>query len=465
MKDLLGADREQTDHTRLGTRETGNDASQERPQTAQEQPQPQQRRQCNHPINMSVIGSVLEELFDKVRQVLCADCKSRSAGDDDADEPTVLDHSAANLTSDFAAQAFESSGDSLRLCGYYLTWYILVAIVAYSFVFEKWTVIDSIYFSVVTILTVGYGDLYPTTTAGRIFTSVFAMAGMTILGIFLGIVGHALVKLQEDQMEAIERTTQQKMLGLVSDEHREKDVAQKQQSREQMMQRLPSFRKPTRGASVSSSITNSVFNSANTDDGRMTESARLVAIEEDSQNSNVDNTDAAANTAAQNDVPITDKADEEEVTIFDDIAGVIWAVGPTMLLLVTVAVVLGCLEHWSVVTSIYFSIVEYTKGILGKRILPMFRWLSLSSAPCFHSLTHSHVCILEMTFLPTDILFVHWLRRRCSQDANHATLVFVRTAGWRCSLCRNAVSYRWSVRRTQEPGGSDQIPKPECHTV
>ncbi len=54
---------------------------------------------------------------------------------------------------------------------------------------EKWSWVDSFYFTVVTMATVGYGDLHPTTTAGRLFTSFFilfsiptAVAAFTVVG-------------------------------------------------------------------------------------------------------------------------------------------------------------------------------------------------------------------------------------------------------------------------------------------
>ncbi len=54
----------------------------------------------------------------------------------------------------------------------------------YSFV-EKWSIIDSIYFCVMTISTIGYGDLAPTTQLSKIFTIVMALSG---IGVFVGIV-------------------------------------------------------------------------------------------------------------------------------------------------------------------------------------------------------------------------------------------------------------------------------------
>ncbi|KAB7529640.1 two pore domain potassium channel family protein [Flagellimonas olearia] len=39
---------------------------------------------------------------------------------------------------------------------------------------EHWSVIDSLYFSVMTMATVGYGDFVPTTDLGKIFTIIYA---------------------------------------------------------------------------------------------------------------------------------------------------------------------------------------------------------------------------------------------------------------------------------------------------
>jgi hypothetical protein len=72
--------------------------------------------------------------------------------------------------------------------------YLLLSVIAYSFFFEGWPVIDSLYFAVVTFTTIGYGDIAPQTVAGKLFTTVFAMLGVCILGIALGVVGSKMVE-------------------------------------------------------------------------------------------------------------------------------------------------------------------------------------------------------------------------------------------------------------------------------
>jgi len=81
---------------------------------------------------------------------------------------------------------------------------------------ERWSLLDSLYATIITVTTVGYGDLTPMTVGGRIFA-----IGFTIVSI--GIVGYALTTLAA---VVIER--QQSRLRRLTLERRMKQLAQLQ---------------------------------------------------------------------------------------------------------------------------------------------------------------------------------------------------------------------------------------------
>lgn len=53
---------------------------------------------------------------------------------------------------------------------------------------EGWSAVDSLYFTVMTLTTVGYGDLHPTTPATKLFTVFFVLIGIGILLGFIDVV-------------------------------------------------------------------------------------------------------------------------------------------------------------------------------------------------------------------------------------------------------------------------------------
>ncbi|KAL3661355.1 hypothetical protein V7S43_013559 [Phytophthora oleae] len=63
--------------------------------------------------------------------------------------------------------------------------YIAVSILVFHFV-EDWSVVDCVYYAMVIVTTVGYGDVTPKTTAGKAFTIFFAFYGICTIGMALG---------------------------------------------------------------------------------------------------------------------------------------------------------------------------------------------------------------------------------------------------------------------------------------
>ena len=73
---------------------------------------------------------------------------------------------------------------------FYLTVFMIVIIfgsLAFSFV-EKISIAEAVYFNIVTVATVGYGDIHPTTPTGRVLAILLIVMGV---GTFLGVVANA----------------------------------------------------------------------------------------------------------------------------------------------------------------------------------------------------------------------------------------------------------------------------------
>jgi voltage-gated potassium channel len=68
-----------------------------------------------------------------------------------------------------------------------LSWAILQIVlgtVAYMWL-EGWSLVDALYFSVVTLATVGFGDLHPTTAASKLFTVLYILSGLGVIAAFI----------------------------------------------------------------------------------------------------------------------------------------------------------------------------------------------------------------------------------------------------------------------------------------
>lgn len=63
---------------------------------------------------------------------------------------------------------------------------------AFASVFHAW------WWAVATLMTIGYGDVYPITTGGRVFTAIIALLGLGTVATLTGIVASALSKVKRE---------------------------------------------------------------------------------------------------------------------------------------------------------------------------------------------------------------------------------------------------------------------------
>lgn len=66
---------------------------------------------------------------------------------------------------------------------------------------EQWSYLDAVYFCVVTLATVGYGDFAPKTDLGRLFAIPYIIVGVAMLGVFIQIAGKTALQGLQDRSE------------------------------------------------------------------------------------------------------------------------------------------------------------------------------------------------------------------------------------------------------------------------
>ena len=67
------------------------------------------------------------------------------------------------------------------------------------------SILHSLWWATTTLTTVGYGDIYPVTAGGKLFTFVILMCGLGIVAVPAGLVAAALSKVRQDEDQAERR--------------------------------------------------------------------------------------------------------------------------------------------------------------------------------------------------------------------------------------------------------------------
>jgi voltage-gated potassium channel len=77
---------------------------------------------------------------------------------------------------------------------------LAIGTVYYHYI-EGWRWLDSLYFCVMTLATVGYGDFAPKTDPGKVFTMLYVFIGIGLLIAVFTRLADALVAAQQDSLE------------------------------------------------------------------------------------------------------------------------------------------------------------------------------------------------------------------------------------------------------------------------
>jgi voltage-gated potassium channel Kch len=78
---------------------------------------------------------------------------------------------------------------------------VLISGVAFYTQVEGWSYLDALYFSVITMATIGYGDLSPVTTSGKIFTMFFALVSIGIFVSLAAKIGAILLAREQNHLQ------------------------------------------------------------------------------------------------------------------------------------------------------------------------------------------------------------------------------------------------------------------------
>jgi potassium channel subfamily K len=99
------------------------------------------------------------------------------------------------------------------LCFAVIGSYLGLAVAVYSYLIEQWPIVDSLYFAVVTLTTVGYGDIGPKGSDAKIVTMCMQILGVGLVGLALGIIADNMMAIQLQREAALQDQRAQALCG------------------------------------------------------------------------------------------------------------------------------------------------------------------------------------------------------------------------------------------------------------
>jgi hypothetical protein len=82
---------------------------------------------------------------------------------------------------------------SIRTVFFILLLVILIGTIFYTVV-EGWSIFDSLYFTIITLTTVGFGDLVPSSTFSKMFTMFYVLVGVGLMIGFFTVIAEYIIR-------------------------------------------------------------------------------------------------------------------------------------------------------------------------------------------------------------------------------------------------------------------------------